>query len=376
MRESNFSSILPEPHSIYEEQYSAAEKIQNSNLVHSGQLGLTKVLNCPDIDFLCSPYTYDNKGLGGPNNSQTLPEAAALHGKLYFNEVDTETHLKQRQWRWGNSLHNPTNFAETKGLLVRDYAYSLTKGNGLWWTDLMGSDFHDEDVIHVLGQLQQIDMQQLPLSKRSTADIAVIMDESAFTYTGDGEPFWNALLTAQKQWEFAFLGAPWEPQLLSDIANPELRDYKLYIFLNTFHVTPPQREAIHAKLKKNHASALWIYAPGYIDDEKCSLKNMRALTGIELQEDMTPGELRVVCAKGFATDSANGEPVQYGTDVNVDQIIRYYDHQVYLKDPRDPSLKRDLPGFRISPRFFANDEQASVLGTLSGIDRPGLVRKP
>ena len=265
----------------------------NLSAVHSGQLGLTKVLNCPDVDFVCSPYTYDNKGIGGPNNSQTLPEAATLHGKLYFNEVDTETHLKQRQWRWGDSLHNPTNFAETKGLLVRDYAYSLTKGNGLWWTDLMGGDYHDDEIIKLLGQLKRIDEQQLEADKRSTTDIAVIMDESAFTYTGDGEPLWNALLTAQKQWEFAFIGAPWEPQLLNDIDNPKLRDYKLYIFLNTFHVTPKQRDAIHAKLKKNNATALWIYAPGYIDGEKCSVDNMAVLTGIKLAEDMTPGELHV-----------------------------------------------------------------------------------
>ena len=213
----------------------------NLSAVHSGQLGLTKVLNCPDLDFICSPYTYDNKGIGGPNNSQTLPEAAALHGKLYFNEVDTETHLKGRQWRWGNSLNNPKTFAETKGLLVRDYAYSLTKGNGLWWTDLMGGDYHDDQIVDLLGQLKRIDEQQLEADKRSTTEIAVILDESAFTYTGDGEPLWNALLTAQKQWEFAFIGAPWEPQLLSDIANPKLPDYKLYIFLNTIHVTPHER---------------------------------------------------------------------------------------------------------------------------------------
>ena len=59
----------------------------------------------------------------------------------------------------------------------------------------------------------------------------------------------------------------------------------------------------------------------------------------------------------------------------MDQIVRYYDHQVYLKDPRDPSLKRDLPGFRFAPCFFAADDQAAVLGTLAGLDKPGLVRK-
>src|SRR5262249_13021875 len=62
----------------------------NLSVNHTGHLGFTKVLRSHDVDFIASPYTYDNKQIGGPNNSQTLPEAVALHGKLYFNEVDTE----------------------------------------------------------------------------------------------------------------------------------------------------------------------------------------------------------------------------------------------------------------------------------------------
>ena len=209
----------------------------NLSVVHTGHLGMERVFSSPDIDFIASPYTYDNKGIGGPDNSQTLPADVQLHGKLYFNEVDTETHLHQRQWRWGNSLHNPTNFEETKALLLRDYAYALTNGFGMWWTDLFGGTYHDDKIIELLGQLKSIDNRYLEADRRSTADIAVVLDESSFTYFGDGEPLFNALLTAQKQWEFAFIGAPWDPYLLSDMGNPKLRDYKLYIFLNTFHVT-------------------------------------------------------------------------------------------------------------------------------------------
>ncbi|MBE0675566.1 MAG: carbohydrate-binding family 9-like protein, partial [Bacteroidales bacterium] len=70
-----------------------------------------------------------------------------------------------------------------------------------------------------------------------------------------------------------------------------------------------------------------------------------------------------------------GQNAAYGTDVDVQSIIRYYDHQIYLKDPRDPSLARDLPGFSISPRFYADDPDAIVLGKLAGVDKPGLVVK-
>ncbi len=338
----------------------------NLSAVHSGHLGLTKVLRCPDVDFLASPYTYDNKYVGGPNNSQSFPEAAQMHGKLYFNEVDTETFVTKRQWRWGESLNNPKDWEETKGLLIRDFSYSFTKGFGLWWTDLFGGTFHDEKITRLLADLRKIDEQSLDMNKTSTAEIAVILDESSFTYCGDGEPLFNALLTAQKQWQLGFLGAPWEPHLITDIDNPKLKDFKLYIFLNTFHVSPEQRAAIHARLKRNGATAVWVSAA----------QTMSELTGIKLGEENKAGELHVdISNHESAYTKALPKDFAYGTDVNVKDIIRYYDHQVYLKDPRDPSLRRDLPGFRIAPRFYVDDRDATVLGNLAEVGKAGLAVK-
>jgi len=348
----------------------------NLSVNHTGHLGFEKVLNSPYVDFIASPYTYDNKQIGGPNNSQTLPENCLLHGKLYFNEVDTETHLHQRQWRWGNSLNNPVNWDEAKALLVRDYGYAMTKGLGMWWTDLHGGNFHDEKITALLKKLKNIDERYLDADKTSCADIAVILDEETYKYFGDGEPLFNALLTAQKQWQLGFIGAPWEPYLLTDINNPDLRDFKVYLFLNTFHVTQDQQEKIHEKLKRNNATAIWVYAPGYIRDDRLSPGAMSELTGIDLGEENSPGELRVeITDYRHAYTKTLPDGFAYGTDVDVDSIIRWYDHQIYIKDPRDPKLERDLPGFSIAPRFFSVDENADVLGMLAGVDKPGLVVK-
>ena len=347
----------------------------NLSVVHTGHLGIAKVLRSPDVDFLASPYTYDNKQIGGPNYSQSLPEACELHGKLFFSEVDTETHLNQRQWRWGNSLNNPKNWAETKALLTRDFAYSFTHGFGMWWTDLHGGNFHDDQITKLWADFEKIDAKYLGTDMRANPDIAVVLDEDSFKYFGDGEPLFNAVLTAQKQWQLGFIGAPWDQYLLTDMDNPKLRDYKLYIFLNTFRVTPQQRAAVQARLKRNGATAVWVYAPGYIGD-KLSVENMRALTGIRLAESDTPGELHVdITSYDHPYTKSLGKGFAYGTDVDVANIIRWYDHQIYLKDPRDPGLQRDLPGFRINPRFWSDDPAATVLGRLAGIDKPGLVVK-
>jgi hypothetical protein len=36
----------------------------NLSVVHSGHLGLAKILRSPDVDFIASPYKYDNKQIG------------------------------------------------------------------------------------------------------------------------------------------------------------------------------------------------------------------------------------------------------------------------------------------------------------------------
>ena len=103
---------------------------------------------------------------------------------------------------------------------------------------------------------------------------------------------------------------------------------------------------------------------------------MSALTGIQLAESNTAGELRVEITNfDHPYTKSLHRGFVYGTDIDVNSIIRWYDHQIYLKDPRDPSLRRDLPGFSISPRFYSEDGEAIVLGKLAGVDKPGLVVK-
>lgn len=76
--------------------------------------------------------------------------------------------------------------------------------------------------------------------------------------------------------------------LLTNMANPNLCDYKLHIFVNAFHVTPEEQAPIHARLKWNDAMAVWIYTPGYIGDG-LSIGSMEALPGIRLAETDSAG---------------------------------------------------------------------------------------
>ena len=345
------------------------------SLNHSGHLGFDKVLHSLDVDFISSPYTYDNRSVGGADTSQTLPATIALHGKLYFNEVDTETHLHQRPWRWGNSLRLPRNFEQTRGLLMRDFGYAFCGDFGMWYMDLLGGMFHDPEIIKLFSALRAIDQRYLEAAKSPNAEVAVVLDEDSFRYFADGEILFTALLSVQKQWELVFMGTPFDMIRLRDFEDPNLRDYKCYIMLNTFQVAPEERVALLTRFKRNHATAVWVYAPGYIGSN-LSVENMRALTGIRLAESDSPGELRVeITSRDHPYTQSLPAGLAYGTDVNLDSIKPWFDHRIYLKDPSDSTLRRDLPGFSICPRFWGDDPDAKVLGRLVGLDRPGLLVK-
>jgi len=58
-----------------------------------GHYALRQVLNCPDIDVLCSPISYFDRGIGGGAPSMTAAESVALAGKMWLVEDDTRTHL-------------------------------------------------------------------------------------------------------------------------------------------------------------------------------------------------------------------------------------------------------------------------------------------
>ena len=141
-------------------------------------------------------------------------------------------------------------------------------------------------------------------------------------------------------------GAPWDFLLLDDIDAPWMPDYKLYLFLNAFHVTPEQRGKIHNKLKRNGATAVFIYAAGLLSDSGESLEGMQALTGVAVAKQDQPGQPRVrflpddPLAKGLSSDSAIG----YGRAT-------------------------------VSPMFHVTDTAVRVAATLIDDGRPGVVVK-
>jgi hypothetical protein len=159
------------------------------------------------------------------------------------------------------------------------------------------------------------------------------------------------------------IGAPFELLLVDDLGRPGTPDYKLYIMANVSFVFAQERRLITEKLRRNGATALRIYAPGYLSDQSAAVENIRALTGIRFGIEALAGahSIGVTNVDHPATRGIEVDTL-FGTDINVGQYL-------------EPTRGEYVPDMRFGPTFFVDDPQATVLGESVQTGRAALAVK-
>ena len=155
---------------------------------------LETVLNCEDIDFLCSPVTYEFDRAPGRDHPAHVPvESLKLHGKLYFAENDTRMHLS-RPYNYTPHFARPVWFGPdretTREIMRMHFASTVTHGHASWWFDMWGGWYKDEIYMDTARRALEIAGESLQKKRASVSELAVFVDEDAFSYIGskDYEP--------------------------------------------------------------------------------------------------------------------------------------------------------------------------------------------
>jgi hypothetical protein len=100
--------------------------------------------------------------------------------------------------------------------------------------------------------------------------------------------------------------------------------------LNAFRLAAEQRDRLHAFLAQNRAAAIWMYAPGYMD-QTASVDNISATTRVKVKAFDGPAQTGSVCllpGKWIGKDEEFGtvqevEPLFYVDDALTDVIANY-----------------------------------------------------
>jgi hypothetical protein len=340
----------------------------------SANLAATRLFRSPDVDYFHSPYHYYNRCIGGVHYSQHAVDSVLMRGKMMFGQIDTKTHLHPR-----NNTNAKTPW-EDEQILKRDVSYTLTKGAHHYWYEMANVTFAAQNRsgtfrdytyntpeirahIAVLERLADEGRRSEPV-----AEVALFNSQRGDFYRQFEKAYGNFYSEALRQYQLPYVGMPFDDYILEDLPDVK-RKYRVYLFPNAGYVPRDLREAIRAKLEADGATALWFYAPGYVtDDGACALENITKLTGLRMgRTDDKPDFVQVELTDRQHPLTRGLEVSDFGTDID----------PMYFQSKQEWaqwfSLNRD--DYKLTPRFFVDDPEATVLGSLRGTGKAGLAIK-
>jgi len=206
-----------------------------------GNHALNYILKDKNIDFICSPNSYIGTRATDMDWTEMYPaDSIRLHGKMCFQECDIRTHLtlplskkdpstdphgllEAPVWQPRESKYQAINE------IRKSFARQLIKGNALWWFDMWGGWYADEDIMNEMATYKAIYEQSITdADRKSKAEVAVFVDESAYKYLTDS-PFRNIFFNQRK--ELGYIGTPYDIYDVYDF-DEVYKNYKAVILLS------------------------------------------------------------------------------------------------------------------------------------------------
>ena len=254
-----------------------------TNYVTSGSAGGTvQILESPYVDFLAAPGVYENRLAGGCEGQREVQDSFALHNKIYIVEQDTRTLGENRYFMDRYQIYDMT---DSVNVMKREFGRNICEDVQAWWFDQLigGRRYKFPEIYELIGKQQKIAEEAYTLPRKKASEIALIFDEESMQSISVQST--HETVERFRNYEMARIGAPCDQYYHNDLSDPNMPSYKMYIFMNTYLLTKEEREVIKAKLKRDRAVAVWMYAPGFINPDsevKMSTEYMTELTGIKL----------------------------------------------------------------------------------------------
>ncbi|WP_176013115.1 hypothetical protein [Victivallis sp. Marseille-Q1083] len=313
------------------------------------------ILDSGLLDFLAAPGVYNNREPGGYVAQREMQDSFRLRNQIYVVEEDSRTHLENDFYRDSMGLYD---IADTIHTLKRDFARNLCEDIYAWWFDQHpdGGRYEHPDIYALFKRQQEIAAYAYSIPREKHNEIALIFDQESLHYVSQNTS--SLMLDLYRTSDLARIGAPVDYYFHDDLARPDMPDYKLYVMINTFVLTDAERQAITAKLTRNNAVAVWLYAPGFINpdaEQRIGNANIEELIGMKIKRiDRT-------CSPRFKiTDPAH--PALSLADP--DRRYGYIDRDVHS----NVWLGNVLPPPYMYPGFLIDDPEVEALGRYLNFD--------
>lgn len=258
----------------------------------SGQDALGLLLDSP-LDGFITPFSYAERGLGGTGGPMASVHSARYRGKQWIFIDDTRTGIARDAITGAITRLEGLREEDVHSVLARNFAYALINGMGIAWADPQGEGtLHDERIWQRIAAMRAAYETVHPAAAPPPLHpptLVVLYDEGANALLRDGAGLAGRALLATREAALR-TGVPTHFALLDDFLADRVPPAPVYLFANTFAIDPARREAIHARLAREQASAVWFHAPGYFAP-KADTANIAATVGMGVKAVREGGQL-------------------------------------------------------------------------------------
>ena len=205
---------------------------------------LSRVLASPDVDFICSPSSYSTRlktEFGWP--PMTVIDSLKHHGKLYFFEFDTRTHLTTLFRDSLPEVCPPDAYIDeiwqplaseqaSLDALRMNFGQQMAFGTASWWFDMWGGWFDSPVIMAELARyLAEARRALADPDRASVAECAAFIDERS--YAQQEEPMACSATPHIGRMAFQQSGVPCDFFELSDFRDVAAR-YRVIAFIVPF----------------------------------------------------------------------------------------------------------------------------------------------
>ena len=242
-------------------------------------LELMRVLNSPYVDFNCSPCVYQRRNIDDAEFGRSLVTSYTLHGKLCILENDTRTVLTPGGE--DSKFIRVDDMAQSVGALSRGLCQALTRNAGCWYLDWGQGWYNSPELLDMFGNFRKI-LDLASEHNGSVAEVVVVGDLESIYYHRV-KASWSEAYMDETVFEMNHVGVPFDTVYFDDLSHRDVRDYKVYLFMNKIFMSEADRCVVE-RLRKAGKTLVWLYAPGYLDEHGHGVDRISAITGFKVLE--------------------------------------------------------------------------------------------
>ncbi len=347
---------------------------------------LRTLIEQPYLDGILGVMEYGYlRNLGQTGGNESSPGSLKLHNKLFLTEMDYRTEYATSWGEDGNhhrrnvvTMRSPEELANQ---MRRDLGNSLCQGQGGWFYGLCGHIWGNDEYYLVMDEAvkgAQLGMNE-PLYE-DHGQIAIFRDEKSRSYlSGWRGPASDSIIDNPWMPSLAYeshlmgtywirvpfnrSGLPWDDYLLTDLTNPKLPMYKIYVFLNSSTLTPNEIKFIRQNLQKDGNVLLFFNNAGYsIGNYEENIKN---LTGMKVKCNA-----QKIIGKGSSYNELKSIPIKGLSNLYTASTTPLF----YVDDPTAIPIASISGINKIGAAIKNNKTWSSVYLSLPGIISPEFIR--